>query len=62
MLHHPKNKAERRRVNFKKKLKRLDHDHEDAVAKRLAQEAEETKEALRELGLSRSLDKPEDAS
>lgn len=59
---HPKNKAERRRLNTKKKLKRLDHDHEEGVQRRLAQEAAETKEALEELGIYRSLDKPEDIS
>lgn len=60
-MHHPRNKAERRRAELKRKSK-FEHDREGHVAKRLAEEAAEQKEALEQLGLHRSLDKPEDAS
>ena len=46
-MHHPKNKAERRRVKFKKeKFVKIKHDREDHVARLLAEEALEQKEAL----------------
>lgn len=61
-MNHPKNKAERRRVAYKKKVSRFEHDREDHVSKRLAEEAAETKEALEQLGLYRSIDKPEELS
>lgn len=44
--HHPKNRAERRRVNKKHVTK---EEHEEAVARRLAQEALEAREAIDEL-------------
>jgi hypothetical protein len=45
-MNHPKNKAERRRLNKKYKTKQ---EHEELVQSRLAQELQETKEALRQL-------------
>lgn len=60
-MHHPTNKAERRRVSYKKKVKRLD-DREDHVSKRLLEEEIEAKEALEQLGLYRNKHQPEDAS
>lgn len=44
---HPKNRAERRRVNKKKYIDKA--EHEEAVARRLAQEALEAREAIDEL-------------
>ena len=45
MLHHPKSRAERRRIKRKKEY--IDkQDSEDLVARRLAEEALEQKEAL----------------
>jgi len=43
-MQHPKNKAERRRVAAKKD--RFRYDRDDAVQRRLAEEALEQKEAL----------------
>lgn len=46
-MHHPRNKAERRRVKYQKdRLDKRRQDHEDAVQRRLAEEALEQKEAL----------------
>lgn len=42
---HPKDKAERRRIALKKKAK-LDHEREESVRRRLAEEELEQKEAL----------------
>lgn len=61
VMRHPNNKAERRRIAYKKKV-RLDYDREDHVAKRLAEEELEAKEALKELGVYRTIDQPEDIS
>jgi len=46
-MHHPKNRAERRRINRKKYVSQAERD--EAVALRLAEEAREAKEALDEL-------------
>lgn len=43
---HPKNKAERRRVKAKKEFLDKFKDRDDAVQRRLAEEALEQKEAL----------------
>lgn len=59
-MHHPRNKAERRRAELKRKSK-YEHDREGHVAKRLAEEAAEQKEALEQLGILKTLDKQEDA-
>ena len=46
-MHHPKNRAERRRIN--KKKSKQSAEHEEAVRLRLDEEAREVEEALREL-------------
>lgn len=46
---HPKNKAERRRINKRKSFDRFKADRARDVQFRAEQEALETKEALREL-------------
>ena len=46
-MNHPRNKADRRRINKKYRTKQ---EHEEQVQSRLAQEDEETKAALREIG------------
>lgn len=46
MMHHPRNKAERRRVKRKKEYIENQQDREGHVARRLAEEALEQKEAL----------------
>lgn len=46
-MHHPKNKADRRRIKFKKEyLGQNKYDREEHVQRRLAEEALEQKEAL----------------
>lgn len=47
MMHHPKTRGERRRINKKKYIDQAERD--EAVARRLAQEALEAREALDEL-------------
>lgn len=47
-MHHPRNKAERRRINKKKTFVKYTDRARD-VERRIAQEALETKEALDEL-------------
>ena len=47
MLHHPKTRGERRRVNKKKYIDK--DEREEALARRLAQEALEAREALDDL-------------
>lgn len=47
MMHHPKTRGERRRINKKKYIDKA--EHEEAVARRLAQEALEAREAIDEL-------------
>lgn len=54
MIKHPKSRADRRRVNKKKYIDKA--SHEEAVQHRLAQEALEAREVLREL---RAVDKQE---
>lgn len=49
MLHHPRNRAERRRIKQKKDYGKT--DRELAVQQRLEQEAFETKQAIEELRL-----------
>lgn len=46
MMHHPRNKAERRRVARRKTYIENQQDREGHVARRLAEEALEQKEAL----------------
>jgi len=46
-MHHPKNRAERRRINRKKYI--TNAEREEAVQRRLAEEAREAKEALDDL-------------
>ena len=48
-MHHPRNKAERRRINKRKSFDRFKLDRARDVEFRAAQEALETKEALNEL-------------
>lgn len=47
MMQHPKTRGERRRINKKKYIDKA--EHEEAVARRLAQEALEAREAIDEL-------------
>lgn len=51
MMHHPKTRGERRRINKKKYIDKA--EHEEAVARRLAQEALEAREAIDELRANR---------
>lgn len=53
MMHHPKTRGERRRINKKKYIDKA--EHEEAVARRLAQEALEAREAIDELRLNRDI-------
>lgn len=46
-MNHPKNRAERRRINKKKYINHV--EREEAVQRRLAEEAREAREALDEL-------------
>ena len=56
---HPKNKAERRRID--KRKKKINNEREELVQSRLQQELEETKEAIRQLGFAkRNHDKQEE--
>jgi hypothetical protein len=57
-MNHPKNRAERRRVNKKKYVDKS--EREEAVQRRIAQEALETKEALDVLREGKVLAKDEE--
>lgn len=57
MMHHPKTRGERRRINKKKYIDQAERD--EAVARRLAQEALEAREALDEL---RGIDNKQETS
>lgn len=60
-MHHPRNKAERRRAELKRKSK-FEHDREGHVAKRLAEELAEQREALEALRVAGNLPQQADAS